>query len=73
MQKPSHRFTVFALFSRRSQPPLFVPLRRSNMAVITQDGVVLDDKENRLLDQAIKILEQSVDIVILLEWVSNLI
>jgi len=27
------------------------------MAVITQGGVVLDDKENRLLDQAIKILE----------------
>ena len=27
------------------------------MTVITQGGVVLDDKENRLLDQAIKILE----------------
>ena len=66
MQKPTHRISqsVFAatlLHSGHSLRPSSslsaAHDQVTNMTVIAQGGLVLDDKENRLLDQAIKILE----------------
>ena len=63
--KPTHRFhsrfLLLVLASGHSLRPSSslsaAHDQVTNMTVIAQGGLVLDDKENRLLDQAIKILE----------------